>query len=108
VRTHWNSTHQEVSAANANQHDLTNATRRVLSPGGVDETLCDCEEDKGTYSFPSNEDWETLFQYQGRLEPLTQLSHFTQNSKAIVHEELFMAKVTLQSLAAPVVGISKT
>jgi hypothetical protein len=28
-------------------------------------------------------------------------SHFTQNSKAIVHEEFFMAKVTLQSLAAP-------
>jgi hypothetical protein len=75
--------------------------RRILSPGGVDETLHNCEEDKRTYGIPSNEDWETLFQYQGGLEPLTQLSHFTQNSKAIVHEELFMAKVTLQSLAAP-------
>ncbi len=74
--------------------------RIILSPGGVDETLRNCEEDKGTYSIPSNEDWETLFQYQEGLEPLTQLSHFTQNSKAIVHEELFMAKVTLQSLAA--------
>ncbi len=101
MRTHWNSTHREVFAANANQHNLTIAMRRILSPGGVDETLRDCEEDKGTYSIPSNEDWEILSQYQGGLEPFTQLSHFTQNSKAIVHEELFMAKVTLQSLAAP-------
>ncbi len=38
VRTHWNYTHQEVSAANANQHNLTVAMRRILSPGGVDET----------------------------------------------------------------------
>jgi hypothetical protein len=29
------------------------------------------------------------------------LSLFTQNSKVIVHEELIMAKVALQSLAAP-------
>ncbi len=88
-------------SANANPHNLIIAMRRILSPGGVDETLRNCEEDKGTYRIPSNEDQATLFQYQWGLEPLTQLSHFTQNSKRIVHEELFMAKVTLQSLAAP-------
>ena len=68
----------------------------------MDETLCDCEEDEGTYSIPSDEEWETLFQYQGGLEPLMLLSLFTQNSKVIVHEELIMAKVALESLEVPI------
>ncbi len=40
--------HQEVSAAIANQYDLTIAMRKIASPGGVDKTLLDCEEDEGT------------------------------------------------------------
>ncbi len=67
----------------------------------MDETLLDYEEDEGTYSIPSDEEWETLFQYQRGLEPLTLLSLCTQNFKMIVHEGLIMAKVALQSLAAP-------
>ena len=49
----------------------------------------------------------------GKLVPVSRgigtsytMSHFTQNSKGIVHEELFMAKVTLQSLAAPFLSMN--
>jgi hypothetical protein len=48
VKTSLNSMHQEVSAAIANQYDLTIAMRKIASPGGVDKTLLDCEEDEGT------------------------------------------------------------
>ncbi len=51
----WNSAHWEVSAANANKYNLTNAMRRIASPGGVDETLQDYEGDEGTYSISSDE-----------------------------------------------------
>ena len=44
VKTSWNSMHQEVSAANANQHNLTITIRRIASTGGVDETLRDFKE----------------------------------------------------------------
>ncbi|KAL7526373.1 hypothetical protein ACHAXR_001456, partial [Thalassiosira sp. AJA248-18] len=101
VVTRWMSYWKEVNSANANQHDLDTALKRIKAPGGVDEKLRKEDADSEATDIPNAADWRIYQQYEGALMPLFKYSQASQSTKVVAHEELFWGRSTLQALAIP-------
>ena len=102
VATHWNSEHDEVTCADANQRDVDVAWKRIKAPGGVDEKLREQEEeDKEEGGIPTVDDWEIWAQYEGGMQPMKNFVLSAQSKKVIAHMELFNARSTIELISAP-------
>jgi hypothetical protein len=104
VVTRWGSRHRECERANANQHDLDIAMRRMVSPGGVDEELYNEHSniDDGLNEVLIHSDqWHMIQQVESGLQPLKDFSIFSQHATVVAHLELFEAQRTLELLKAP-------
>lgn len=95
-QTRWGSEYKEAECAAANQFDLEVALNRMASPGGVDEKI----RDENTSPSPvlSEDQWEKILQYEAGMEPMNEYITFVQSAKVIAHEELFMARSTIEQL----------
>ena len=104
VVTRWNSSFDETSSANTNQHDLNIAIHRLVAPGGVVEKMrsYDETENEAMNKTPiSHLHWDLFAQYEGGMLPMKRYSMACQTAKVIVHEELFWARSTIQELQSP-------
>ena len=105
VVTRWNSSFDETASANANQHDLDIAIRRIVQPGGVSEKVrvVDCREEDGgdKYEVIDEDCWNMYAQYEGAMLPVKRYSKACQTADVIVHEELFWARGAIEELKAP-------
>ena len=105
VVTRWNSSFDETASANANQHDLDIAIRRIVVPGGVRERVrvVECREEEGgdKYEVISDDCWNMYAQYEGAMLPVKRYSKACQTARVIVHEELFWARSVIEELKAP-------
>jgi hypothetical protein len=101
VLTRWNSSFDETERANYNQYDLELALRRIRAPGGAGENIRDADDDEedDTTRYPSSEDWNVYLQYEAAMEPMKSYSSASQSSGVIAHEELFMARMTIEKMS---------
>ena len=100
VETRWNSEHEYNSPANINQQDFHIALDRMISSNGVDKDLYQANRNNIAKVEPTKENWLLYQQYEGAAQALRQYSKFIQSAKAVVHLEIFEAKMELERLSA--------
>lgn len=100
VLTRWNSSYDEVTRANHNQHDLELALKRIRAPGGAAENIREAEgdEEDDTNKYPSPEDWKVYQQYEAGMAAIKRYSSASQTAGVIAHEELFWARSTIEEM----------
>ncbi len=103
VVTRWNSAFEETECANANQHNLDVAIKRIIAPGGAIEKLRinnDSYQEVDENGITEAQ-WRIYAQYKGAMRPMKSYSTACQTANVFVHEKLFWLQSTIQALMSP-------